>query len=56
MDTAVPAGTVFIPFCYTAAPANMLTTPQPRSVRQNPRFKFCAARVTRAEAPAVAAE
>ena len=43
MDTAVPAGTVFIPFCYTAAPANMLTTPQLDPVGKIPGFKFCGA-------------
>jgi len=60
MDTAVPVGTVFIPFCYTSAPANMLTNPQLDPWGKIPEFKFCAARVQKAPAvvdtPAVAAE
>ena len=56
MDTAVPAGTVFIPFCFTDAPANLLTDPMLDPWGKIPSFKFCAARVTRPEAPAVAAE
>ena len=56
MDTAVPAGTVFIPFCFTDAPANLLTDPMLDPWGKIPSFKFCAARVTPGEAPAAAAE
>ncbi|MBI4183127.1 MAG: formate dehydrogenase subunit alpha [Proteobacteria bacterium] len=49
-DPDVPAGVIFIPFCYTEAPANMLTNPQLDPFGKIPEFKFCAARV--APAPA----
>jgi formate dehydrogenase major subunit len=44
-DTAVPKGMVFIPFCYTEAPANMLTHPQLDPFGKIPEFKYCAAKV-----------
>jgi formate dehydrogenase major subunit len=49
-DRDVPPGMVFIPFCYVEAPANMLTNPQLDPFGKIPEFKFCAARVRRAEA------
>ena len=49
MDTAVPVGAVFIPFCYTSAPTNMLTHSQIDPWGKTPEFKFCAARVEKAE-------
>jgi formate dehydrogenase major subunit len=55
-DPAVPEGVVFIPFCYREAAANILTNPQLDPWGKIPEFKFCAARVEPAEAPAVAAE
>ena len=56
VDIAVPTGMVFIPFCYAEAPANMLTNPQLDPDGKIPEFKFCAARVEKAAAPAAAAE
>jgi formate dehydrogenase major subunit len=44
-DSAVPAGMVFIPFCYAEAAANILTNPQLDPIGKIPEFKFCAARV-----------
>ena len=45
-DRDVPAGVVFIPFCFTEAAANLLTNPQLDPFGKIPEFKFCAARVT----------
>ena len=47
-DTAVPAGLVFIPFCYAEAAANTLTNPALDPFGKIPEFKFCAARVSAA--------
>jgi len=55
IDRAVPAGMVFIPFCYAEAPANFLTNPQLDPFGKIPEFKFCAARIEPAT-PAAAAE
>jgi formate dehydrogenase major subunit len=44
-DGAVPAGMVFIPFCYAEAAANVLTNPQLDPFGKIPEFKYCAARV-----------
>ncbi len=54
----VPEGMVFIPFCFAEASANMLTNPQLDPLGKIPEFKYCAARVEKAEAgePAEAAE
>jgi formate dehydrogenase major subunit len=49
-------GMVFIPFAYVEAAANILTNPQLDPVGKIPEYKFCAARVERAAAPAEAAE
>ena len=51
-DDDVPAGTVFIPFCYAEAPANLLTNPALDPFGKIPEFKFCAARVEPAPAQA----
>jgi formate dehydrogenase major subunit len=56
VDRAVPQGVVFIPFCYAEAPANFLTNPQLDPTGKIPEFKFCAARIETAVAPAAAAE
>lgn len=56
VDRAVPAGMVFIPFCYAEAPANFLTNPQLDPFGKIPEFKFCAARIEPASATATAAE
>ena len=53
-DRDVPAGMVFIPFCFREAPANVLTNPQLDPFGKIPEFKFCAARI--AEPVAEAAE
>jgi formate dehydrogenase major subunit len=49
LDRDVAHGTVFIPFCYTEAAANLLTNPKLDPVGKIPEFKFCAARVEPAE-------
>ncbi|MSP68024.1 MAG: formate dehydrogenase subunit alpha [Alphaproteobacteria bacterium] len=45
LDGGVPAGMLFIPFCFAEAPANMLTNPALDPFGKIPEFKFCAARV-----------
>ncbi|MGH7042233.1 MAG: molybdopterin oxidoreductase family protein, partial [Acetobacteraceae bacterium] len=55
-DRDVPAGMVFMPFCYAEAAANLLTNPELDPWGKIPEFKFCAARVSRADARAPAAE
>ncbi len=44
-DRDVPAGMVFIPFCFAEAAANLLTNPALDPIGKIPEFKFCAARV-----------
>ncbi len=48
-DRDVPAGMVFMPFCYAEAAANLLTNPALDPFAKIPEFKFCAARVSAAE-------
>ncbi len=48
-DRDVPAGMVFMPFCYAEAAANLLTNPALDPFGKIPEFKFCAARVSAAE-------
>ncbi|MGQ0665083.1 MAG: formate dehydrogenase subunit alpha [Pseudomonadota bacterium] len=48
VDGAVPAGMVFIPFCFAEAAANLLTSSQLDPIGKIPEFKFCAARVEKA--------
>ena len=50
-DMAVPRGTVFIPFCYVEAAANLLTNPALDPVGKIPEFKFCGVRVSAAHTP-----
>jgi formate dehydrogenase major subunit len=45
-DSGTPRGTVFIPFCYYEAAANMLTNPVLDPFGKIPEFKFCAVRVS----------
>ena len=52
LDRDVADGTVFIPFCYTEAAANLLTNPKLDPFGKIPEFKFCAARIEPAEGPA----
>ncbi|WP_036257667.1 formate dehydrogenase subunit alpha [Methylocapsa aurea] len=49
-DRDVPENMVFMPFCYAEAAANLLTNPALDPFGKIPEFKFCAVRVTRAEA------
>ena len=44
-DGAVPAGVIFIPFCFAEAAANTLTNPALDPFGKIPEFKYCAARV-----------
>ena len=53
-DREVADGMVFIPFCFNEAAANRLTNPQLDPFSKIPEFKFCAARVERAEVAAAA--
>ena len=45
-DDGTPRGTVFLPFCYHEAAANLLTNPVLDPVGKIPEFKYCAVRVT----------
>jgi formate dehydrogenase major subunit len=54
-DRDVAEGMVFMPFCFAEAAANLLTNPQLDPMGKIPEFKFCAAKVEKAEM-AVAAE
>jgi formate dehydrogenase major subunit len=47
-DGAIPAGMVFMPFCYGEAAANFLTNPKLDPFGKIPEFKYCAARVEKA--------
>jgi formate dehydrogenase major subunit len=51
MDSGVPLGLVFMPFCYAEAAANLLTNPALDPFGKIPEVKFCAVQV----APAAAA-
>ena len=48
-DREVADGMVFIPFCFNESPANKLTNPMLDPYGKIPEFKFCAAKVSRAE-------
>ncbi|HET9706018.1 MAG TPA: formate dehydrogenase subunit alpha [Vicinamibacterales bacterium] len=45
-DEGTPRGTVFVPFCFYEAAANMLTNPVLDPFGKIPEFKYCAVRVT----------
>ena len=49
-----PRGTVFMPFHYREAPANMLTNPALDPIAKIPELKVCAVKVRRIGAPAAA--
>jgi formate dehydrogenase major subunit len=55
-DDAVPDGVVFIPFAYVEAAANLLTNPALDPFGKIPEFKYCAARVEKAQPQREAAE
>jgi formate dehydrogenase major subunit len=46
-DAGTPRGSVFIPFCFYEAAANLLTNPVLDPYGKIPEFKYCAVRVTR---------
>ncbi len=46
-DEGTPRGSVFIPFAFYEAAANMLTNPKLDPFGKIPEFKYCAVRVTR---------
>jgi formate dehydrogenase major subunit len=46
-DAGLARGTVFIPFCYVEAAANLLTNPALDPCGKIPEFKYCAARLRR---------
>ncbi|MEZ5827094.1 MAG: formate dehydrogenase subunit alpha [Hyphomicrobiales bacterium] len=48
-DLAVQEGTVFIPFAYVEAAANILTNPQLDPYGKIPEYKFCAVKIGPAE-------
>ena len=50
-DDGTPRGSVFIPFCYYEAAANLLTNPVLDPFGKIPEFKYCAVRVTGGGAP-----
>jgi formate dehydrogenase major subunit len=45
-DEGMPRGSVFVPFCYYEAAANMLTNPALDPFGKIPEFKYCAIKVT----------
>jgi formate dehydrogenase major subunit len=51
-DDGTPCGSVFIPFCYAEAAANILTSPQLDPFGKIPEFKYCAVRITGGGTPA----
>ncbi len=46
-DRAIAPGTVFVPFCYVEAAANLLTRPELDPFGKIPEFKYSAARIER---------
>jgi formate dehydrogenase major subunit len=46
-DDGTPRGTVFVPFCFYEAAANLLTNPALDPVGKIPEFKYCAVKVMR---------
>jgi formate dehydrogenase major subunit len=54
-DSATPQGSVFMPFAYVEAAANVLTNPKLDPYGKIPEFKFCAVRLSAASAEQVPA-
>jgi len=50
-DEGMPRGSVFVPFCYYEAAANMLTNPVLDPVGKIPEFKYCAVNITAGGTP-----
>ena len=46
-DDGMPRGTVFVPFCYYEAAANLLTNPALDPFGKIPEFKYCAVKITK---------
>jgi formate dehydrogenase major subunit len=46
-DEGMPRGSVFVPFCYYEAAANMLTNPALDPFGKIPEFKYCAVRLVK---------
>jgi formate dehydrogenase major subunit len=44
-DQAVQEGTIFIPFAYVEAAANVLTNPQLDPIGKIPEYKYCAVKI-----------
>ena len=51
-DAGLARGTLFMPFCYAEAAANLLTNPALDPFGKIPEFKYCAARAGAAETSA----
>jgi formate dehydrogenase major subunit len=50
-DDAMARGSVFVPFCYYEAAANMLTNPVLDPFGKIPEFKYCAVKITKGGVP-----
>jgi len=50
LDQSLPPGTIFMPFCYAEAPANVLTNPALDPESRIPEYKYAAVQVQRAGA------
>jgi formate dehydrogenase major subunit len=48
-DRAIQEGTIFIPFAYVEAAANVLTNPQLDPIGKIPEYKYCAVKIEPAE-------
>lgn len=55
LDDGLPDGTVFMPFCYAEAAANLLTNPALDSDCKTPEYKFAAVQVARVPSSPTAA-
>jgi formate dehydrogenase major subunit len=49
-DPGTPRGSVFMPFCYVEAAANILTNPKLDPFGKIPEYKYCAVRLRAASA------
>ena len=45
VDEGTPRGSIFLPFCYYEAAANLLTNPALDPFGKIPEFKYCAVKV-----------
>jgi formate dehydrogenase major subunit len=50
-DDGLARGSVFVPFCYYEAAANMLTNPVLDPFGKIPEFKYCAVKITKGGVP-----